>query len=278
MFVTGLKSVSAMLERARELGTASDFVELLLLQSERERAPSPGLARVLEAAKDLGVAVRTVSGAENLPVQDVNHQRVCLVMRHFPVVDWPDFERLMNGRDWAASRGIVGCVVDQIQDPRNFGAILRSAAFFHLNFVIFAKDRQAQITPLVLKTAAGGASQVSLVRVTNLNRALESLKEMGLWIMGTSCDPTAQPPEKIPRDRPYVMVLGNEEKGMRREMLQNCDYRTFIPGGSGTLDSLNVSVAAGILFHSFSPMGANAGGSIHNDDGADSRAEPSFEL
>lgn len=277
VFVTGLKPVSAMLARTKKLGNSGNLVELLVLQSEQQRAASPALAKVIAETKDLGVTVRTISSAEDFPIQDVVHQRVCLVMKNFPVLDWPDFERLVKETDWTASRGIVGCVVDQIQDPRNFGAILRSAAFFRQHFVIFAKDRQAQVTPLVLKTAAGGASEMTLVRVTNLNRAVESLKEMGLWIVGASCDTTAQPPERIPRDRPYVMVLGNEEKGIRREMLQNCDYRTFIPGGSGTLDSLNVSVAAGILFHSFSTITANAEGSIHHDDGTDRRADPPFD-
>jgi 23S rRNA (guanosine2251-2'-O)-methyltransferase len=254
--VAGLNAVTALLHRSKMMKTTSSIVELVVLQNEREKSPPQALAALINTCKDLSIPIRSVTRAEELPVHGLNHQRVCLVLRQFPVLEWEDFEQLIRDTDWTTTHGAVGCIVDQVQDPRNFGAILRSAAFFRQRFVIFAKDRQSQLSPLVLKTAAGGASEIALVRVTNLNRALEALKEIGLWIIGTSCDPKASPISQVPLDRPYVVVLGNEEKGVRHELLRNCDYRTFIPGGSGTLDSLNVSVAAGILFHSLSPAAA----------------------
>lgn len=210
----------------------------------------PSLVRIQEAARELGAKLIYTEDIESFPAkEDVNHQRVALVMKSYPTVEWDDFNsEFLSAQDqeWGSKRGCVGVVCDQIQDPHNLGAILRSAAFFGCSFVILGKDRQAPLSGAALRSAAGGDASLEIVQVTNIARCLEELKEHGLWIVGTDCATGASAPQDIPSDRPYILVLGNEQKGIRKEVLKNCDFRMNIPGGTKGLDSLNVSVASGV--------------------------------
>jgi 23S rRNA (guanosine2251-2'-O)-methyltransferase len=149
-------------------------------------------------------------------------------------------------------RGCVGVICDHVQDPQNFGAIMRTAAFFRCRFIAFAKDRQAPLSSAALRASAGGAAALELVKVTNLARLVEELKHAGLWVVASTCDREASLPNAVPCDRPYVLIVGNEERGVRPELLKHADYRIKIPGGSATLDSLNVAVATGVLLSTLS--------------------------
>ncbi len=135
-------------------------------------------------------------------------------------------------------------VLDGVQDPHNLGACLRSAAAAGVHAVIVPKDRAAGLTPTVRKVACGAAERLPLFQVTNLARTLRRLQQQGLWIVGTDAAAT-QSLYETDLGGPLALVLGAEEKGLRRLTRESCDFLVAIPM-AGAMESLNVSVAAGI--------------------------------
>lgn len=142
---------------------------------------------------------------------------------------------------------ILVLVLDHITDPRNLGAIVRSASFFGIAYVIAAKDRQVGITQGAVNTAQGGFAWTHLVQVANVPRVLETLKESGFWVAGADMkgEPLIRVAGKYER---CAYVLGSEDKGISDLVRKRCDLIVSIPGG-GALESLNVSVAASILMY-----------------------------
>jgi 23S rRNA (guanosine2251-2'-O)-methyltransferase len=135
-------------------------------------------------------------------------------------------------------------VLDNVQDPQNLGACLRSADAAGIHAVIVPKDRSAGLTKTVRLVACGGAENVLFVVVTNLARTMKSLKDAGIWLVGTS-DRAHQSLYETDLTGPLAIVMGSEEKGMRRLTTENCDFLVSIPM-YGQVESLNVSVATGI--------------------------------
>jgi len=223
---------------------------LHILADESSKVPAQ-LTFLHETAKQKGIKTIIHRNKQSWPLYDMHdsvvHQRICLQVPEYPTEDIAIAHQILEAQNEKKQFSCAGLVLDQIQDPRNFGAILRSAAFFGVKFVIYAKNRQADLSPLVLKASAGGAFDVQLIPVININRALEELKQSGAWILGTANSKDAVLLTDLPKDRVWVAVLGNEETGLRPDVLKNCDFVTKISGGTKTLDSLNVSVATGIL-------------------------------
>ena len=136
-------------------------------------------------------------------------------------------------------------VLDHVQDPHNLGACLRTADAAGVQGVIITKDQAAGLSPVVAKVASGAAEAVPLYRVTNLARTLQWLKEAGLWIVGAA----GEAPRSVfetDLNLPMALVMGAEGKGMRRLTRESCDLLVKIPM-AGTVESLNVSVATGVL-------------------------------
>ena len=258
IFIWGRRTVEAFLENLHQQAKDIDNTKYALhvIVDKTHKAPSQ-LKPSVESAKLLGIKIVPHDNAEETwPLSDaseeLNHQRVCLKIPEYPVQNIVEAINHVKAANENSEHGCIGIVLDQIQDPRNFGAIVRSAAFFGVKFVVYGTDRQADISSLVLKTSAGGAFSVSLIPAVNINRALQQLKEAGAWVAGTALAENAVALKEVPKDRAWVAVMGNEGKGLRNEVLKNCDYLVQIPGGQGTVDSLNVSVAAGIMIHSLS--------------------------
>lgn len=138
-------------------------------------------------------------------------------------------------------------VLDQLKDPHNLGSILRTADAAGADGVIIPKRRAAGLTGTVAKTAAGAVEYVPVVRVTNLSRTLQTLKAHGFWITGAEA--TA---DKLYTEVDYTistaLVFGSEGKGISRLVRENCDYLVHLPM-RGEVNSLNVSVAAGLLMY-----------------------------
>ncbi len=134
---------------------------------------------------------------------------------------------------------------DHLQDPHNVGAVFRTAAFFGVRGIVMTKDRSAPLSATVYDTASGGVEAVPFSIQTNLSRALKAAKDAGLWVLGTS-EHAETDIADIPRDRSWLLVLGNEQKGLRHLTTKNCD-QTCRLSPRGDVTSLNVSVAAGIL-------------------------------
>jgi 23S rRNA (guanosine2251-2'-O)-methyltransferase len=138
-------------------------------------------------------------------------------------------------------------VLDNVQDPHNFGACLRTADATGVQGVIITKDNATGITPTVCKVASGAAETVPVYQVTNLARTLRWLKGEGLWIMGAAGE-TAQTVYTADFTVPMALVIGAEGKGLRRLTKEQCDVLVSLPM-LGQVESLNLSVATGVLLY-----------------------------
>lgn len=178
----------------------------------------------------------------------VLHQGVVLVAE--PLRTW-------GVRDWLRDRaGATTLVValDGIEDPQNFGAIVRSVAAFGAGAVLFAKDRAAPISPASVKAAAGAMEHLDLIQETNLARAIEHMKEANFWSYGLDADGSSDLWSVDLHGR-VLLVVGNEGSGIRRLVLERCDYTVRIPI-EGPISSLNASVSAAVALAEWARQGA----------------------
>lgn len=138
-------------------------------------------------------------------------------------------------------------VLDSVQDPHNLGACIRTAVAAGVTAVIIPKDRAAGINETVRKVASGGVEDMTIVTVVNLVRALQELKQAGVWLVGTA-GAASQSIYDIDMQTATAIVMGGEEKGLRSSVARECDYLAAIPL-LGDIESLNVSVAAGVTLY-----------------------------
>lgn len=136
-------------------------------------------------------------------------------------------------------------VLDCVQDPHNLGAILRTADAAGVHAVVAPKDKAVGITETVRRISVGAADHVPFAQVTNLARTMEKLKAAGLWLVGTSDHAKSKSIYELDLKGPLALVMGAEEKGMRRLTEENCDFLASIPM-AGKVECLNVSVATGV--------------------------------
>lgn len=147
--------------------------------------------------------------------------------------------------------GELVVVLDGVEDPHNLGAIIRTANAAGAGAVIVPERRSAGLTETVAKAAAGALEHTPLVRVNNINRTLEELKEKGYWIYGL--DERGEPlfgETGVSFTKPAALVLGGEGKGLHEHTRKHCDFVVRIPM-YGAISSLNVSVAAGVVLYEF---------------------------
>ena len=135
-------------------------------------------------------------------------------------------------------------MLDHIEDPHNFGAIIRSSEAAKVDGIIIPKDRQVMVNDTVLKTSAGTADKVNIIRVTNLTNTIKELKKAGFWIVGT--DMKGQDYSTIDYSGKICIICGNEGHGLSELVKKQCDFIASIPM-KGTVNSLNASVATGII-------------------------------
>lgn len=148
-------------------------------------------------------------------------------------------------------------VLDNIQDPHNLGACLRTADAAGVHAVIAPKDRSVGLTETVVRIACGAAESVPFVQVTNLARLLKQLQDHGVWLVGTS-DRAEQTLYEVKLTGPIALVMGAEGKGLRRLTAEKCDFLVSLPM-VGKVECLNVSVAAGIcLFEAVRQRGKSS--------------------
>lgn len=138
-------------------------------------------------------------------------------------------------------------ILDGLEDPRNLGAVLRTAEAAGVHGVIIPERRAAGLTETVAKTAAGALEYVPVVKVVNIVNTIEELKKSGVWIAAAEAG-GAQTVWDADFQRPIALVLGGEDKGVRRLVRDHCDYVLSLPL-QGNITSLNVSVAAGIMLY-----------------------------
>lgn len=207
-------------------------------------APSAGWAEAVEAAHRHRIPVHTRIPSERREPrgdQAGRHGANEAVVREHAGLP---LEQLFPAADSSATSGLW-LALDCLQDPQNVGAIFRTAAFFGVKGLIITRDRSAPLNAAVYDVASGGVELVPFAQPPNLARALEIAKEAGLWILGSS-EHAEKNVTEIPKDRPWMLVLGGEEQGLRRLTLDRCDEVCRIAPRGG-LQSLNVSAAAAVL-------------------------------
>jgi 23S rRNA (guanosine2251-2'-O)-methyltransferase len=138
-------------------------------------------------------------------------------------------------------------ILDQVTDPHNIGAVLRSADAFGCDAVILPAQNSAPITAVVAKAASGALETIPVITVGNLNKCLEQLQQEGFWSVGLDGD-AEQTLEKIDLKGKIAIVMGSEGKGLRPLIAKNCDFLAKIPM-TGTVESLNISVATGVTLY-----------------------------
>lgn len=201
-------------------------------------------AEIFSRARDAGIRVERVPRERLAAMADGGvHQGVVAELRGFEYAGLTD---LLEAAE-ASGRPPLLVVLDGIQDPHNFGAIVRSAHALGAHGVVIAKDRAVPVTGVVAKASAGAVEHCPIARVTNLSRALEELKEAGVWI--AAADPHSNEHLWSARlDGPLALVVGAEGAGVRQGVLEHCDFRLRIPM-LGQVGSLNASVSAAILLY-----------------------------
>ena len=186
--------------------------------------------------------------AHKLPVgvpKDAVHQGIAATIDTTKLLI--PFDTFIQECEVTNSTGLV--LMGEIQDPQNVGAIIRSSAAFGISAVLLPEHRQTQITGSVVKVSVGAAFRIPLVSVTNVNRAIETLKSRNFWIYGLDHE-AKQSVTDEGFEKPSVFVIGNEAKGIREKTLEHCDIPLRIPI-TGNTESLNASVAAGVVLYAW---------------------------
>lgn len=202
------------------------------------------LQRLAAQAKEAGAIVIPVD-RRKLDIMSNTHAHqgvIALVAaREYYTID----DLLKEAEDRGQTPLLVIC--DELTDPHNLGAIIRSAECAGAHGVIIPKRRSVGLTPVVAKASAGAVEYVKVARVTNINSAMEELKQKGVWIFGTAAEGSV-PMYKADFTVPAAIVIGSEGDGMSRLVRQNCDIMVHIPM-KGKISSLNASAAASILLY-----------------------------
>ncbi|HOC13495.1 MAG TPA: 23S rRNA (guanosine(2251)-2'-O)-methyltransferase RlmB [Propionicimonas sp.] len=175
------------------------------------------------------------------------HQGVALQL---PAFEYADAEDVLGDALDAEAAGLV-VALDSITDPRNLGAIVRSAAAFGAQGVVIPERRSAQMTAAAWKTSAGAAARVPVARVTNLNRTLKTYADAGFTVVGLAGEAETDVAGFPGIDGPVLLVVGSEGEGLARLVRENCDVLVNIPISSA-VESLNASVAAAVALYEIS--------------------------
>jgi 23S rRNA (guanosine2251-2'-O)-methyltransferase len=232
--VYGMHAVRVLLERHPE--------RVLRVRLAQRREDPRGRAIEELAQRKERPLERVDAHALRQQLGDVAHQGVAAEI--VPLPPWNEDDLLAA---LAQARAPLLLALDGVQDPHNLGACLRSADACGALAVIVPKDRAAQLNATVRKVAAGAAETTPVVAVTNLVRTLKLLKEAALWVVGADAE-AGKPAWQVDLTGGVVLVLGAEGAGLRRLTQEQCDFLVRLPQ-LGALESLNVSVAAGMLLY-----------------------------
>jgi len=171
-----------------------------------------------------------------------HHQGVICICEEYRYVG---IDEILDG--CASQKNVLILILDGITDPQNLGSLIRTALCFGAAGLVIPENRAASVTPSVIKASAGAALHLPIARVVNISRTIDRLKEDGFWIYGTDagCGEGLRSPDY---SNHAGIVLGSEGKGIRPLVRKKCDVLISIPM-TGTIDSLNVSVAGGIILY-----------------------------
>ena len=233
----GVHSVESLLELEPER-----VLNLFTLKGRDDQR----LKNILALAEPFGISVQQASRdkLEKMAGQPF-HQGVVAAVRPHPTLNEQDLESLLKQNPKA-----LLLALDQVTDPHNLGACIRTAAAMGAEAVIVPRDRSASLTPTARKIAAGGAEKVKFIQVTNLARSLGNIKDQfNVQVVGTMLDEKALPIQEFDFTGTGIcIVMGAEDTGLRPITQSQCDQTVYIPM-AGNLQSLNVSVATGMALY-----------------------------
>lgn len=226
-----------------------NVVKQILADSDRARTVylCTKDGQIEEMARRRGIPVKIMDRrAMTRMTKSDHHQGVCAEIEPYRTYS---LEEILA----AKPDGRYGLLImlDELEDPHNLGAILRTADAVNADGVIFKKNNAVGLTPTVAKVSAGAIDTVRCACVTNLSRTCEELKEKGWWIVGADMDGVDY--RSLKYDMNVVLVIGNEGKGISRLLEKQCDHIVSLPM-AGRISSLNASVSAGILMYQIYSM------------------------
>lgn len=190
---------------------------------------------ILEQLKKAGIPCQFLDKKSLDDIEEGNHQGIILEIDDYK---YTFLDELLD-------RNII-IILDHLEDPHNFGAIIRTCEAAGINSIIIPKDRSVKVNATVMKTSAGTLENVDICMVSNIVNAIKTLKNNGFWIIGTDMEGTDY--RKIDYKGKIAIVIGNEGKGLSRLTEENCDFVAKIPM-YGTVNSLNASVAAALVIY-----------------------------
>ena len=230
-WVLGLHAVAALMKHPKRR------IHSVYMTETRQDQKMQALIETLRTGS---IPIKLLSSAEmNAKFPDMVHQGIVAVSDPLPLYQEQDIASIINDSPLP-----LILILDGVTDPHNLGACLRSADGAGVDCVIIPKDKSASLGPVVSKVASGAAETIPLIRVTNLARCIESLKQLGIWVYGAAGE-ASESIYQLDALRPLAIVLGAEGEGLRRLTRERCDGLFAIPM-HGSVPSLNVSVAAGV--------------------------------
>lgn len=201
------------------------------------------IREIIGKARDKGVVIQEVDRQRLDDISESGaHQGIIAYVTPYEYVEVEDL--LKRGKEKGEPPFLV--ILDEITDPHNLGAIIRTAECCGAHGVIIPKRRSAGLTPATVKASAGAVEYLPIAKVTNISNTLENLKKQGLWIAGA--DPEGNSYTGQDLTGPIALVIGSEGRGIGRMIKEKCDFLVRIPV-KGKIESLNASVAAGVLMY-----------------------------
>jgi len=200
---------------------------------------------LLAEARRRKIPIETTDKKElNLAVHGERHQNLMIEVGPYPYVDLAD----LTARAAQRREPPFLLLLDLVQDPRNVGALLRTAEAMGVHGVVIQERRGCEITPTVVVTSAGAVENLLVAQVTNLAEAMRRLKEQDVWLAGLGLYPHAQPIDAVDLNMPLGLVVGNEGEGLRRLVRDRCDLLVKLPM-VGQVESLNAAVAGSLALY-----------------------------
>ena len=234
-YVYGVHAVSALLANPHRV------TKKLYISEERADLR---LQDLIDKAMQMGVHIEKLSVQKmNQRFADFTHQGIVATASALPDYNESHLLALLE----SSKQPVLILILDGVTDPHNLGACLRTADATGVDFVVIPKDKSASITPVVSKVACGAAESIPVVRVTNLVRSMNLLKEHGVWIYGAAGEATSSLYQTDCTGN-IAMVMGAEGEGLRRLTREHCDGLFSLPM-LGSVSSLNVSVATGVSLY-----------------------------
>ncbi len=201
------------------------------------------MQQVIQLAKEANVLVQFVPKKKIDQLMDGQHQGVVASIAAYEYAEMDDMFALAEKK----GEDPFILILDELEDPHNLGSIMRTADAVGVHGIIIPKRRAVGLTATVAKASTGAIEHVPVVRVTNLSRTLDELKDKGLWIAGTDAK-GSDDYRRFDGTMPVGLIIGSEGKGMSRILRDKCDFLIHLPM-SGHVTSLNASVAASILMY-----------------------------